>query len=146
MALILKSLARVKLSIPNVTTTPMAAITTIYSVTGPRAALLKSIVLTNVIASDVVINGIYLGRKGFVLGLAVVPVIADVNPQSGNSAFFRVAPMPLRVPAGQQIVLDTELVMVADATSTDYLVVEFLSGTAVSNVIDMVVNGAERDQ
>ncbi|MBL9170016.1 MAG: hypothetical protein JNN07_19940 [Verrucomicrobiales bacterium] len=135
MALILKPLYRAKIASaagPALAANP-------YSVATAKAALLKSIVLTNYSATDGTIKGIYVGRK------TSAPAIGDVT--GTNTLFFRIAPPDLRVPANQQIVLDTEVVMSGDATAgTDYLIFEFAGGTGVATGIDCVVNGAERDQ
>ena len=128
----------------------------IYNVGPTKAVLIKSIVLTNVTASqDLTIAGIYTGVR------SVAPAnLADLtsNPTNGVCSFQRIAPPNLRIPFGQQVVLDTELVMMGvtlvggtpspSAATNDWLV--FISGAlgsgTVSKGIECVVNGAERDQ
>lgn len=110
-----------------------------YAVGATKGAIVKSIVLTNYSVTEGTIRGIYVGRK------TSAPAPADVT--GANTLFFRIAPVDLRIPAGLQVVLDTEVVMNGDVTAgPDYLIFEFAAGTTVAAGIDCVVNGAERDQ
>lgn len=158
-----KTTTSIALGAYPVTTPPPAAglvypYPKVYAVSVGKAALIKSIILTNLHTSDLTITGIYTGLRS--TEPAAPSDLVTGNPTVGNPIvlFNRIAPKDLRVPSGSQIVLDTEIVMAGINVTVnttgpvitphnDYLVFELPSVAAqIDNVMDCVVNGAERDQ
>lgn len=122
-------------SILNVAAGQLAAISTppgvIFAGSATKATIVKGIMLTNRGVGTETVN-VYL--KSGVNG-----------PLSASSPLYLLSPKDVKLPAGGQIILDTEITLGTGLSAGVTYADQILGSTTTAATVDFVLNGMQRD-